>query len=150
MHLWPVGQHPSHYGNKGKVKTCTLIITRLPYPKLPLIHMFFIRSSEIFQKRFVKRLKSFTIIIHRNQFNLLIERLKRLQETKNLLSCMFLSLKMAWKTALFVFFYLMFLCLLGCSDSRGMRQTFSCLSKLEGTTNLIQLLFALVTLSKHF
>ena len=30
---------------------------------------------------------------------------------------------------------------LGCSASRGMRQTFSCLSKLEGTTNLIRLLF---------
>ena len=38
------------------------------------------------------------------------------------------------------------LCLLvtglqGCSASRGMKQTFSCLSKLGGTTNLIRLLF---------
>ena len=32
-------------------------------------------------------------------------------------------------------------CLLGCSASRGRRQTFSCLSKLGGTTNLIRLLF---------
>ena len=31
--------------------------------------------------------------------------------------------------------------LLGCSVSRGMQQTFSCLSKLGGTTNLIRLLF---------
>ena len=31
--------------------------------------------------------------------------------------------------------------LLGCSDSPGMRQTFSCLSKLGGTTNLIRFLF---------
>ena len=31
--------------------------------------------------------------------------------------------------------------ILGCSDSRGMRQTFSCLSKVEGMTNLIRLLF---------
>ena len=30
---------------------------------------------------------------------------------------------------------------LGCSAARGMRQTFSCLSKFEGTTNLIRLLF---------
>ena len=29
----------------------------------------------------------------------------------------------------------------GCSASRGMRQTFSCLSKLVGTTNLIRFLF---------
>ena len=35
---------------------------------------------------------------------------------------------------------------LGCSDSRGMRQKFSCLSKLEGTTNLIRLLFGLIKL----
>ena len=31
--------------------------------------------------------------------------------------------------------------LLECSASRGMRQTFSCLSKLEGTTNLTRFLF---------
>ena len=31
--------------------------------------------------------------------------------------------------------------ILGCSASRGMRQTFSCLSKLGRTTNLIRLLF---------
>ena len=30
--------------------------------------------------------------------------------------------------------------LLGCSVSRGMRQTFSCFSKLGGTTSLIRLL----------
>ena len=30
--------------------------------------------------------------------------------------------------------------LLGCSGSRGMRQTFSCLSKLGGTTNLLRLI----------
>ena len=29
----------------------------------------------------------------------------------------------------------------GCSDSRGMRQTFSCLSKFGGMTNLIRILF---------
>ena len=32
--------------------------------------------------------------------------------------------------------------LLGCSASRGMKQTFSCLSKLGGTTNLTRFLFA--------
>ena len=31
--------------------------------------------------------------------------------------------------------------ILGCSGSRGMRQTFSCLSKLGGTTNLMRLFF---------
>ena len=34
-----------------------------------------------------------------------------------------------------------YLILLGCSASRGLRQTFSCLSKLGGTTNLIRPLF---------
>ena len=41
-------------------------------------------------------------------------------------------------------FYLVSVKILGCSDSRGMRQTFSCLSKLGGTNNLIRLLFGRV------
>ena len=42
------------------------------------------------------------------------------------------------------------LVILGCSTSRGMRQTFSSLSKLGGTTSFNGYVFSLVTLSKYY